>query len=122
MACWCKQALCVTNLHTLRDPPFLRSHTSCVYLPPLLSYVPSCMHSTPVPSTLPSPISNLQFHPAQASKQHLAEMQPEALVHSGYALARNGHLPSNSYRKAYLKALQVGVWGGGGRRGVKHQA
>jgi hypothetical protein len=34
-------------------------------------------------------------------------MEPEALVHAGYALARHGLQPSNSWRKAYLAALQV---------------
>jgi hypothetical protein len=44
---------------------------------------------------------------AQHSKQYVEAMSPEAVVHAGYALARNGHLPSNSWRKAYLRALQV---------------
>jgi hypothetical protein len=44
---------------------------------------------------------------AQTSKQYVEVMEPEAVVYAGYALARNGHLPSNSWRKAYLRALQV---------------
>ncbi|WIA38862.1 hypothetical protein OEZ86_002138 [Tetradesmus obliquus] len=43
---------------------------------------------------------------AKISKQQLAAMQPEALIYSGYAFARHGYLPSNSWRKSYLRGLQ----------------
>jgi hypothetical protein len=46
----------------------------------------------------------------QSCKLHLPDMQPEACVHAGYALARNGHLPSNGWRKAYIRAVTVSAW------------
>jgi hypothetical protein len=40
------------------------------------------------------------------SKQHLEGMQPEALIYAGYAFARHGYRPSNSWQKSYIRGLQ----------------